>query len=96
MGLDEKITIFNPAASSILHLPETSYHGKSSSEVLKDYPWFAKTLIETLTNKSTVSRQETMISIQGEEAKIGYTTILIKDPAKIVLGAGMIFQRLTH
>ena len=28
------------------------------------------------------------MSIQGEEATIGYTTILIRDPMKMVLGSG--------
>ncbi len=96
VDLDAKITIFNPAAASILHLPETLYIGKPVSDVLKDYSWFTKTLEETLATKSTVSRQETTMSIQGEPAKVGYTTILIRDPMKTVLGSGIIFQRLTH
>ena len=96
VGLDGKLTIFNPAAASILHLPEASYVGRPASKVLKDYSWMDQTLQETLSAKSTVSRQETLISIQGEEAKVGYTTILIRDPMKIILGAGIIFQRLAH
>jgi GAF domain-containing protein len=89
-----KITIFNPAAASILHLPEGPHIGTKSSEVLREFPWFMKTLEETLAAKSTVSRQETILTIQGKPAKLGYTTILIRDPLKTVLGSGIIFQRL--
>jgi adenylate cyclase len=96
MDLQNKITILNPAAASIFHLPAASYEGKPISTILMDYPWFIKTLGDTLASKSTVSRQETLIKIAGEETKIGYTTILISDPMKIVLGSGVIFQKLTH
>jgi len=96
IDLDRKITICNPAAVSILHLPESSYIGKSSAEVLKTIPWFVKILEDTLVSKATMSRQETLLTLQGEETKVGYTTILISDPAKKVLGAGIIFQKLTR
>ena len=92
----KKITIFNPAAATILKLPIADYAAKSAADVLKEYPWFVKTLEDTLASKSTVSRQETSFPIASEEAKIGYTTILIRDPHQSVLGSGMIFQRLTH
>ncbi len=96
IGLDGKLTIFNPAATAILHLPNSPYVGKPSSLILGDFPWFTKTLEETLATKATVSRQEIMLPIKGEPTKIGYTTILISDPMKRVLGAGMIFQKLSH
>src|SRR5207302_7685045 len=93
MGLDRTITIFNPSAASILHLPPGSYGGKPLNEALKDFPWFEKTLTETLASKQTVSRKEIDLKIAGEDAKVGYTTILISDHNKKVLGAGIIFQR---
>jgi adenylate cyclase len=96
MGLDGHITILNPSAATILHLPAGNYVGKSISDTLKDYPWFDQILKETLRSKETASRQETVVKIAGEEAKIGYTTILISDPDKKVLGSGVIFQRLNH
>ncbi len=95
IGLDGVITIFNPSAASILHLSPGAYVGKPLARTLKDFPWFEKTLQATLASKQTVSRQETVFRIAGEEAKVGYTTILISDPEKKVLGAGVIFQRLT-
>ena len=96
IGLDGNITILNPAAASILRLPSGPYIDKPLSGILKDFPWFEKTLKETLASKQTVSRQETVLTIAGEEANLGYTTILISDPAKKVLGVGIIFQRLKH
>jgi GAF domain-containing protein len=96
MGLDRNITIFNPSAASILHLPAATYVGKPLADTLKDFPWFEKTLSDTLASKQTVSRQETVLKVAGEDAKVGYTTILISDPDKKVLGSGIIFQRLTR
>jgi GAF domain-containing protein len=95
MGLDGHITILNPAAASILHLNPGHYVGKSASETLHDVPWFEKTMQSTLSSKQTVSREEAVIPIAGEDVKLGYTTILISDPEKRVLGTGVIFQRLT-
>lgn len=96
VGLDGRITILNPAAASILRLAQGPYTGKSMVGILKDYPWFEKTLQGTLTAKQTVSRQETVLAIAGADSKVGYTTILISDPDKNVLGAGVIFQRLEN
>src|SRR5262249_28088190 len=92
--LKQQITIFNPSAAGILHLPARSYVGRPAHDVLQEFPAFLKILQETYSTKTTVSRQETVLSIAGQEAKIGYTTILITDPQKIVLGSGIIFQRL--
>jgi len=94
IGLDGKITILNPAAASILRFSTVDQIGKSAAEVLKEAPWFLETLQSTLAAKTTVSRQEIQQPLRGELTRIGYTTILIKDPQKIVLGAGIIFQKL--
>lgn len=89
-----RLTIVNPAAVSLLRLPEGPLVGKPVAEVLKDVPWFIQTMDATLNSKSTVSRQETTMTIKGEEIRIGYTTILISDPGNHVLGSGVIFQKL--
>jgi adenylate cyclase len=96
IGLDGTLTIFNPAAAAILKLEPGNYVGKPAADVLKDVPWFLKTLQDTLSAKATVSRQETTLPIKGTDTKVGYTTILISDPAKVVLGSGMIFQKLSN
>lgn len=89
------ITIFNPSATQLLQLNGLSGVGKPAGEALKDYPWLLQTLQQTLASKSTVSRQETQLPIRGENQRIGYTTILISDQLKQVLGAGIIFQKLS-
>jgi adenylate cyclase len=96
IGLDGKITIFNPAAAAILRFTSSDLVGHPGAEVLKDLPWFLETLQNTLVSKSTVSRQETTQKLQGESARIGFTTILIKDRQKLVLGSGIIFQKLAN
>ena len=96
IGLDGKITILNPASAAILHLVSGDPVGRPAGEVLKDVPWFLDMLQNTLASKSTVSRAETTQMLQGQSTRIGYTTILIKDPRKEVLGSGIIFQRLAN
>jgi len=96
IGLDGKITILNPSAAAILKLSSADQIGQPAKEVLKAAAWFLETLWNTLSSKSTVSRQETQQTLHGEPSRIGYTTILIKDPQKIVLGAGIIFQKLAN
>ncbi len=94
IGVDSKIMLLNPSAASILHLPVEVYPGRAPTDVLKTCPWFTTILTETLLSKTTVSRQETNMLIDGQQTTIGYTTILIKDPAGKQLGAGIIFQKL--
>jgi adenylate cyclase len=94
VDLKNNVTIFNPAAAGILHLPAGNYVGRAAQDVLSKFPWFTKTLQETLASKDVVSRQETVLPIEDVSAKIGYTTILIRDPQKVALGSGIIFQRL--
>jgi adenylate cyclase len=96
IGLDGNITICNPAAATILRLPSSTHVGRPAVEVLKELPWFLETLQSTLASKSTVSRQEITQKLQEESARIGFTTILIKDPNKLVLGSGIIFQKLAN
>jgi PAS domain S-box-containing protein len=93
-NLTGQITLMNPSAMNMLQLKATDVIGKQVSEVLVDYPWFIQTLRNTLSSKNTVSRQEVTLSIQRKESRLGYTTILITDQQKSLLGAGVIFQQL--
>jgi len=95
IDLAKKVTIFNPSAATILQLPAGNYVGKPAEEVLKLTPWIFKTIEATLAAQSTVSRQDTTLLIANDQTKIGYTTILIRDPMKVTLGAGLIFQKLS-
>ena len=42
-----------------------------------------------------VSRQEVTLPLKGKDSRIGYTTILISDAQKKLLGSGIIFQQLS-
>jgi GAF domain-containing protein len=95
IDLKGKLTIINPAAVSILHLAEGNYLGKEAKHVLRPLPWFLQILQDTLALKTTVSRQDATQSIAGENVHVGYSTILISDPQKTVLGSGIIFQKLS-
>jgi len=96
IGLDGKNHDFKSVRAAILKLSSADQIGQPAKEVLKAAAWFLETLWNTLSSKSTVSRQETQQTLHGEPSRIGYTTILIKDPQKIVLGAGIIFQKLAN
>lgn len=92
---DMKIISFNPSAQNIIGISKSAVAGKNFKEVLAPYPAISKILIETITEKKTVSRQETdFVKMSGEKIKIGYTTILINDRTGEQLGCGIIFQRL--
>lgn len=95
MGADSSIMVLNPSAASILHLPAGPYVGKPAQDVLRDFGGLTQLMSGTLSGQPTVSRQEMILKIEGQDATIGYTTILIKDPSSKVLGAGVIFQKLT-
>src|SRR5882724_390624 len=56
VGLDGNVTIFNPAAASILRLPAVPAIGQPASGALKDFSWFETILKQTLSSKETVSR----------------------------------------
>jgi signal transduction protein with GAF and PtsI domain len=88
-----KILIMNPVALRVLNIPSPAV-GKPVKDVLKEYAWFGEKLSKTLNDKSTVSRQEVTFPIQGQEARIGYSTLVILDEQKNLLGSGIIFQQL--
>jgi len=90
------ILVLNPASTQLLHLAGEKVVGKAASEILKAYPWFIEILQKTLRSKETVSRQETSVTIAGQPQRIGYTTILIRDHEKNMLGSGIIFQKLSN
>jgi nitrogen-specific signal transduction histidine kinase len=89
-----KMMVLNPSAGRLLGLEGADLVGRPAGEVLKDFPWFIEILKKTLAEKASVSRQEVMLSIRGQENRIGYSTLLISDPQKQLLGSGIIFQVL--
>ncbi len=94
MDSREMITVLNSAAARLLNLPDSGSVEKKAQDVLSGTPWFLEILQKTLTSRQTVSRQEAVVLIEAQEVRVGYTTILVVDQQKNVLGAGVIFQKL--
>jgi len=90
------VTILNPAAARLLDIAAPNPVGLPVKDVLKDHAWFIEILDKTLKEKSTVSRQEVNLALKGKESRVGYTTILVTDPKKELLGSGIIFQQLSN
>jgi GAF domain-containing protein len=89
------VTIMNSAAARLLDITTPNPVGQPVRDVLKDHAWFIEILNKTLADKSTVSRQEINLMLRGKDSRVGYTTILVKDPKKELLGSGIIFQQLS-
>lgn len=94
MDVTGKIIIFNPSAMRLLGIEGAEPLGRPASDVLQASRWFVETLQKTLSEKNTVSRQEVKLPLKGEESRVGYSTILISDPQKNLMGSGIIFQQL--
>ncbi|OGR89537.1 MAG: hypothetical protein A2992_03805 [Elusimicrobia bacterium RIFCSPLOWO2_01_FULL_59_12] len=94
IDLSGKITILNPAAARLLDLGVENPMGRAASEVLKDHAWFIDILSKTLSDKCSVSRQEVDLSLRGQDSRVGYSTILISDHDKNLMGSGIIFQQI--
>lgn len=94
MDAEGNVTILNPAAKTLLGLTVQTPHGKPAAAILMDFPVLLGTLNKTLSTKAVVSREETLLQVQGHPTRFGYSTILINDPEQRTLGAGVIFQKL--
>jgi GAF domain-containing protein len=92
--LEGKILVMNPSAARILKMAAPALAGQASQDVLKEYPWLVELLKKTLVEKTAVSRQEVQVPLHGEPSRVGYSTLLISDPKKNLLGSGIIFQEL--
>lgn len=89
-----KIAVLNPSAAGILGLPVADYTGKPADVILIDFPWIRETLSQLLAQPAHLSRQETVLRIQNQDVRLGYSTIPIQNAEGKSLGAGLIFQRL--
>ena len=95
IDLHGRVIILNPAAKRILDLPEAVKMNLPADQTLTTAPAFAKILLETISNRRSVRRQE-MNWAHGERRRvIGYSTILLKDTRGEVTGAGITFQDIT-
>lgn len=99
IAIDDKwnVTHLNPSAEQILFLSAVQSIGKSVSEVLKNYPSVYKEIVDTLTAKEKKFHQQiACVRTDQSEIQIGYSTFLIQDRLRKLLGAGIIFQNLTQ
>ncbi len=94
MNLSGAITVLNPAAERLLNLPANKSVGQTAKVVLMDHPAFLDVLEKTAREKKPVSRQELNLPLQGQDARIGYTTMLVMDKQQNLMGTGIIFQQL--
>lgn len=84
----------NSSAARILGKDLKSFHGKPAQDALRDFPWFVELLAKTQETKATVARQETMLTLEGKPARVGYTTLLVNTRKGQIAGSGVIFQVL--
>lgn len=89
------VSLLNPSARALLGLGDRPAVGQPAAAVLMDYPVLLHALHRTLSRGTAVSRQEALLVIKGQSVRFGFSTILISDPQRTLLGAGIIFQRLS-
>jgi PAS domain S-box-containing protein len=99
LSIDTKgiTTRCNMAACRILSIVETDVVDKPLLKALPTYPALAAILDVTQRNQTAVARQD--IELQkpdGSTMVIGYSTFLIRNDNGLNLGAGLIFQDITH
>lgn len=92
IDLGGRVTIMNPAAARLLDITAPNPTGQAVKDVLKDHAWLVETLQKTLAERSTVSRQEVNIVLHGGNGPVGYSTLLITDNKKKLMGSGILFQ----
>ena len=89
------ITHFNPSAEKILQLENSDSIGKKSVEVLKGCPAIQQILAQFLDSKEKKTREQfSCQTSNGQSIHIEYSTFLLQNPSRKILGAGMIFQSL--
>ncbi len=91
------VTRCNAAACRILSIVDDDVVNKPLLKALPQYPAFSAILDVTLKNQTPVVRQE--IELQkpdGSALLLGYSTFLIRNDVTLILGAGIVFQDLSH
>lgn len=91
------VTRCNVSACRILSIVPQDVLNKPLLKALPHFPAFSAILDVTQKHETPVNRQE--IELQrpdGSAMQLGYSTFLIRSEANRVLGAGIVFQDLTH
>jgi PAS domain S-box-containing protein len=91
------VTRCNAAACRILGINEPDVRNRPILSALPQYPAFSAILDVTQKHEAPVQRQEIQLERpDGGPLVIGYSTFLIRDANRSVLGAAVTFQDLTH
>jgi len=91
------VTRCNSAACRILGIAREDVLNSTLAQALPQYPAFGAILDVTQRNQSSARRQEIELQKpEGSALLLGYSTFLIRNDSGMILGAGIIFQDLTH
>ncbi|HAM36914.1 MAG TPA: hypothetical protein DEB40_06755 [Elusimicrobia bacterium] len=91
-----RLIICNPAARRILALSGEVPISVPVEQSLVHVPRLVEILMETLSTRRVVKRQEFEWKFQGVARNLGYSTLLIQDPQGNLSGAGITFQDITN
>jgi PAS domain-containing protein len=95
VDLDKKIIFFNPKAQEIFEVGE-EYVNKNIMDLMTLCPDIVNVIADVLTQDKIVRRQDFKCTVNGKEKIIGYSSMNIKGVEGENMGAGMIFQDITH
>ena len=85
----------NPTAGRILHLPIGAVIGRRYDEALSAFAPVVEAIRAALERHETVHRGELRVAHGDAEMFIGYSTLHVRTPGGVYLGAGITFQDLT-
>ena len=95
VDLSGRVVYGNPTAGRILHIPMGAVAGRPYREALEPYPALCDVIAAALESQQVVHRAEVSVLHRDTEMIIGYSTLLVRNPAGENLGVGIIFQDLT-
>ena len=95
VDLDKKIIFFNPKAQEIFEVGD-EYLNKNILDLMELCPEIVNVIGDVLKQDKIVRRQDFKVSINGKDKIIGYSSMNIKGVEGENMGAGMIFQDITH
>jgi len=97
VDLRGRIRAINETAEFLLGLAGKTTPGDHCRNVLDAHPKIVKVLQDTCASQTGASRQElTTERADGEKMVIGYSTVIMKNPAGEAFGAVMTFQDITR
>jgi PAS domain S-box-containing protein len=94
---DRKVLLINGAARDILRLPRRDYRGEGAEAVFGGRAELIRLLDELLTGARKHSRYELRLAPEGgDEAWVGLSTSVVRDPTGGVIGGAFLMADLTE